>query len=750
MQPTTPALATRFVVTVFASATAALAMWGAWALPWRPPTVLSFVLLGVAAVHVATGLTAFVRPRAFLRMWRAQALVSLTFVVYLTWHLVRSATAIATLYGGLGQGIALTLGLIWLIVVAVFVPTSAWALAVSGVGWSRGKTAGMSALLVLAAANVQCTRAQVQGQTVAGAHAQALPAVQPQTFKPPIGDVRSLYTLQSATCTHNLGTHATALVTFLHAGPVVGRAEAISRCVQSESGALNDAIAAMLREHAVRGPVKLDIVTHVAAMPMLPAMVQSLLVRPGLDGVCDEQICLAPWQLVAADVFSATRPIPVIPELRFGVDVQRLRTLLHTNPTDAPTGPLQRIATRSVLVDEAGHAHALRRLRTTGPALTRASLQHATEQAAAYIARMQGEDGRFVYRLEPFLGSAHMNGFSLARQAGTTAALCESGALAGRADVAERAASSLAMLSSTMVELGEHAALHYPPPSPTRKVNTLTLGDAALPVIAFLRCRPHVGARFDATWAPLVRFLLAMQRDDGSFAMQWNATTNAPNEGPDMLYAAGQATLALVLAEQAVQHEPNIELAGESLHYAVQRAMTYYARTYWQGFHRAYFFVEENWHCLAARAALASHRHPDYEQFCLDYVAFKSRLILDEESAVDTDFLGGYGFGNVFVPHNTGTSGFGEAVAAALALRAARNEDDTHERATMRLVLQFLLHHQTRAPSCFACQTSDAEGGFSEHMASPHIRIDYVQHALSAMSNGGQALGLLSNVGASA
>ena len=42
---------------------------------------------------------------------------------------------------------------------------------------------------------------------------------------------------------------------------------------------------------------------------------------------------------------------------------------------------------------------------------------------------------------------------------------------------------------------------------------------------------------------------------------------------------------------------------------------------------RDFFFFEENWHCLAARAALAHHRRDDYERFCLDYVTMKTRLL---------------------------------------------------------------------------------------------------------------------------
>jgi hypothetical protein len=34
-------------------------------------------------------------------------------------------------------------------------------------------------------------------------------------------------------------------------------------------------------------------------------------------------------------------------------------------------------------------------------------------------------------------------------------------------------------------------------------------------------------------------------------------------------------------------------------------------------------------------------------------------------------------------------------------------------------------------------------GAFSEHVGSPSIRIDFVQHAMAALGHGGRALGLL-------
>jgi len=192
--------------------------------------------------------------------------------------------------------------------------------------------------------------------------------------------------------------------------------------------------------------------------------------------------------------------------------------------------------------------------------------------------------------------------------------------------------------------------------------------------------------------------------------------------------------LALVLAERLALP------GGPDLHRVVERAMSYFAHDYWPSFLRPLFFLEENWHCLTARAALPFHRHDGYEQLCLDYAASRHRFLLGEDVA--PAHRGGLGFSNLVPPHNTPTAGTGEVLAAAIAVRLARGEDPTVERADLRRVLAFLLRNQWRGPECFACAAPErVAGGFSESVASPAIRIDYVQHAWAALGHGASVLG---------
>ena len=238
------------------------------------------------------------------------------------------------------------------------------------------------------------------------------------------------------------------------------------------------------------------------------------------------------------------------------------------------------------------------------------------------------------------------------------------------------------------------------------------------------------------------RLLLALQRADGGFHPDFDLERARIVPGPDPLFAAGQAVFALSLLEKRISDAAAEGAATdfpshEEVRSAVERAMDYFAGDYWDHPLRDFFFIEENWHCLAARASLGHHRNDGYERFCLDYAAFQSRLGLDEHSGVSDDFIGGFGFGNLFPPQNTPTAGFGETLAAAMAIKAARGADLTADRRVLERILRFLVRQQWNDLTCFACaRPPRVVGGFSESMSSPILRIDYTQHAWSAIGHG--------------
>jgi hypothetical protein len=745
-----PALLSGLVAAIFG--------WGATVLPWRDFTPFAIVTTAVAIAHAAHAVLALLGHRWRRRAWRIQSLVALAFLAYVTWNLLCASTYIAALYGGLGKGVAAGLGAAWAVVAFLVLPLSAWGLAATGgLRWDRraqGSTAAAlllvgaglwrAAALPVAEAALDPAHADADADALRRAVAAALPdpAGQPA---PPAG-APSLLVREAVVCETTPGSGQVTVVATSLVAVAPTRAEAKSRCVQAPS--LTEALAelgAQLHREALRGPITVDVVTGTQDLEPVVPVVDALLLRPGLDGVCEGPRCLVPWQLLALDQFNTLTPIPVIPDLRFGFDPAALRKALVWPDRPARYDPrvegLRRLEVASFLFDAQGQLHPLRRMRVQRPPLDAAQLQAAVDAAERYILSAQGEDGRFEYKANPFTGHVSYQGFALARQAGTTLVVCELARDHERArGVAQKA---LAMLVSAMQTHGDMGMVVWPRGKPVERV---AIGATALTAIALLSCRERVGDEFDEAIGRMTRFLLHMQREDGGFYPEIDMATGEPIPGPDPLYAVGQAVFALTLLERlGTEHDlPQLPAPGPT-RAAVDAAMTYTAEDYWDNFATDFFFMEENWHCLAARASLGHHRHDAYERFCIDYTQYKIRLILSETDGVSEDLVGGYGFGNVLIPHNTGSSGFGEAMSAAIALRRARGEDTTADEAVMRRALQFLVREQWDAIACFACATQPHAmvGAFSEHMGSPEIRIDFVQHAMAGLGHGGRMLGLL-------
>lgn len=732
----------RGAVAGLSAVTGAIFAWAAVLLPWRAWTSFAVLTAIVAAVHLATAVLALVGHPRTGTAWRFQAAVALAYLAYLTFNLLASAIYIARLYGGLGRGVAVSLGLVWVVVVAFTVPLSAWGLAATGgLRWGPRARTLTAAILVLMGIEVLRTRNAAAAETITvsdDALANTLREAIPSDRRAPPLDAPSLRQTAPAECEAPPTPEIYTVVVTALADDAWDRPQPITHCVQATT--LADAAARLrgLLADTYAAPIAIDVITGIRPLRHVAPVVDTLGLRPGLDGVCEDRRCLVPWQLLVLDAFHETTPIPVIPDLRFGFDPVALRRALWPDERRHATTPggLVRIETHGFVADADGELHTLRRLRPPGPALTPEALRAGGRAAEDYIAAAQDPDGRFEYKRNPFTGQSAYRGFSLPRQAGTTLVVCELAEDRERARAI--ATASLRMLETAGHEHGDLMALHYPPDRPFRFAR---LGDTALATIAFLSCRDLVGDAFDESIARMTRFLLAMQREDGSFHPEFDLHAGAPKRGPDPLYAVGQAVFALTLLERVAATNDRFP-PTDQVHAAVEAAMDYVARDYWNTFAADFFFFEENWHCLAARASLGHHRHAGYERFCLDYVRYKTRLILDETSGVDVDLVGGYGFGNVLIPHTTGSSGFGEASAAALAILAADGQDDPYVRSRLELVLAFLLHQQWSTRSCFACGGErPVPGGFSEHMGSMEIRIDYVQHAMAAMGHGGRVLG---------
>ncbi|HEY6876810.1 MAG TPA: hypothetical protein VI299_02280, partial [Polyangiales bacterium] len=662
-------------------------------------------------------------------VWTALALYSLLWLAALTWVITDSALYIVDIYGGMGEAVAGALACIWAVIVLFTLPIASWGLHVAKPAWLGRKRSMVAvstvAVIALCAACSLRTRAQLApvGTRVERV-AQALEPLARTHAGTPEGQApASILQLSPAVCARPLQQVHSLLVTTLD-----GNQRPMSRCVQTaDEGELVAALQGLLEHASPSAPIKLDLVRGTQRIARENPLLDSLALRPALDGLCAREKCLAPWQLVALDAFTQNHPMSSMHDASFGVSLPLLTMVLGA----ARDAPLTRIDTASWVIDQ----HALRPLvrgRPLADPLTDEALDRAVAAAGAHIVAAERANGTFRYTLDPFTGRYDDRMVSMRRQAGTVFALCE---LLPAAQIAEPADRALALLRSYEHRYRDLAML-------SERDDIAEIGPSALPLIAFAACRHAVGPKYDDLIGGMARFLLTLQREDGAFYPEFELTTGRPRGDFESLYAGGQTMLGLILVEQLVRASPSPHWPdAEQLQRGIERAMNHYGKHYWPRPLRSLFFLEENWHCLAARAALRSHRNEDYEQFCLDYARFKRRWILGEEAS--PEHVGGYSMSDVFPPHAAVTAGFGETLSAALEIEHARGMDLREDQALLRNVLSWLLRQQWSADTCFACGAGgEAIGGFSEHTASPKIRIDYVQHAMAALRHGKQALAL--------
>ena len=734
-------------------------------LPWPAFTAFG-VLAGVlGAAHLVTSALALVGAEVRRAAFRTTSLLSLVFLGYFAYAAIGSGLYVHTLYDGVGLALLAAALAAFCVGVLFLLPYALWGLAATGglraaSGPSKARRAlgggtslGVALVVFSYGASLEASR---------GRGAPRVPLDERD-------DVRSFVELSmgraKVTKRGSVGSPSmflpsplrcaepperapvTVALTFLARQdalegdkPVPPAAEMLCLQEATLSRAL-DRAAEELSARQGEGEAYVDVVTSSRALAEVGPLLGAVHVRPGIEGVCDGSSCLLPWQLFGLDAFTEATNVAAL-QAELGTTPQALRK--HLRSEGAGYEGLVAFQTQSFSVAWDRTVTPMRHLRKPRPVLdvgdgpsvdpSAAAMTAAVKSAAAFVVSSQVKDGRFRYTVQPFTGVVSFDNFSVPRQAGTTLALCDAAAFHPKAK--DAAKQSLAFLETLVRGDAERGGIVWP-----KNATRAALGSTALPAIAFLRCREHVGADFDATIAKLLRGLLAMQRPNGSFMPIYDTAAGAAVDGKDALYAAGQAVFALVLLEGA---------AGEGLprpdglRDAIDRAMAFYSGPYWDIPLADFFYLEENWHCLAARAALSHHRDDAYERFCIDYMTMKSRMIERPEGGIDADQVGAYAFGHVFPPHHAAAAGFAEGLAAAVALKRVRGLPIEDDQATLRLVMKYLLHHQWTEDNCGVCTRKvRIPGGFSENVASPIVRIDFVQHAMAGMLHGSEELGLL-------
>ncbi|HTJ46602.1 MAG TPA: prenyltransferase/squalene oxidase repeat-containing protein [Kofleriaceae bacterium] len=530
----------------------------------------------------------------------------------------------------------------------------------------------------------------------------------------------------------------------------VGRGDTLGAAVTDAAAQLRaqpplpaaDALASRIEVDlaVARAPLGDDWVFAAFRFPAMSAeLADTAPIHPGLDGIGgagDDAALLAPGELVTEDMIDRQSAVPLLPGLTPGLDRRKLAQVIARPAFRFRTDTFveRPLATRGD-----GAPIPLVRGAPPAPPVTAENLRTAAENGARYLVAHLGPDGRYVYehdlasgrRTDPRAGN-----YSIPRHAGVTYFLAQVYRATGEPwlrEPIERAASNLEHLVEAgpckRTIDGEPAACVY---DPRLDREGASLGSSALTVVALVEYeRATQDARYRPLAEELTRWILWMQRDDGSFTHVYDVEHGAKKDGVTMLYFSGEAALALARMYE-LTHDARYAHAAE-------RALDWNIAWY-DFFLGGFFYGEEHWTCIAAEAIWPAVDKDAYQDFCDGYGAF-----LRDQQAGDAhdqeDFAGSYNEASPFgMPPNTPAGSRTEAMISAYLLGVHRKHPDLRIKDQIIRAAAYLLAQQVTPDGDFAAKGGDVDGGMPGSPIDRTVRIDYVQHTGSAMLRAAEIL----------
>lgn len=472
----------------------------------------------------------------------------------------------------------------------------------------------------------------------------------------------------------------------------------------------------------------------------VPGVADMLALNPGVDGLGGDAggkpALVLPHELIGARLLGARRPAQALPDFAIGVDLAKVGELLATRAgaAAAPPRTLYRFRTDTFVEppDHAGTPLPLYRGLPPPPALTGPALREAALRGGRYLVGHLAANGRYIYEHDLWTGTQSDatrpgGSYSMPRHAGTTYFLAELYRITREPWLREPIERAFVHLADLLARGGCAGTL----PDGTafdcvldRNETVAQLGSTALAVVALAEYQRATG---DARYLPLARklaaFLLYMQRGDGSFRHLYDVKNHAPDDQAQLLYYSGEAALAL-----ARMHA----ITGEARYAAATERGLDWLVAWYDFFMGGFFYGEEHWTCIAAEAIWPAVKTERYVEFCHGYGAFLRAQQPEPGGGDQDDFAGSYNLTPFIAPYNTPAGSRTEAMISAYLLGQHHGAPDPQVRAQIRAALAYVLGQQIRAESEFNV-IGQGGGAVPGTPIDRNVRIDYVQHACSAM-----------------
>jgi hypothetical protein len=445
------------------------------------------------------------------------------------------------------------------------------------------------------------------------------------------------------------------------------------------------------------------------------------LIRPGADGLAietrEQTFYLPPSQLINNRIFADNADEQTAEDL-----LDRAANYFAVEDWRAADVRLRRFRTLAFVEDR------LRREAvelTGGGALKEINRERVNQAARAggdYLIRAQKGDGSFHYEYDPYVEGASGRDYNILRHAGAAVALFQLYEATRDPRYVEAARRAVVYLKGRFRPARRADALYVLDDDGKAK-----LGAGGLALIALaLQMRLDAGSADRTSARRLANLILHMQARDGSFASYYGL--DGEPEERQSLYYPGEALLGLIELYKRTGDRRLIEAARRGADYLIETQT------------RMAALPPDAWLMQALEGLFAIKRDARYARHAVALAEAMIGMQYTPAQAQAPAYVGGYRPG---VPRATPAASRAEGMLAAL--RLARLTKDARAAGiaeALKLSARFQLSQQFDADNSFYLASPErAAGGFRESLTSARIRIDYVQHNVSALLGIARAVG---------
>lgn len=443
------------------------------------------------------------------------------------------------------------------------------------------------------------------------------------------------------------------------------------------------------------------------------------LILPGSEGLAIEAggrlFYLPPSQLIDGRIFADDTDEQPAEDL-----LDRAAAVCGVNDWRAAAVRLRRFRTVA-FVEDAGRRTALDLDdRVSLTEIDRTRLGRAARAGGDYLIRAQKSDGSFHYEYDPVDESVSERDYNILRHAGAAIALFQLYEATREANYLKAARRAVGYLRNRFHWAREADAVYVLDDDGKAKLGANGLALVALAMQ--IRLDPKSADRASA--GRLANLILRMQGRDGAFASYYGITGEP--EDRVSLYYPGEAMLGLIELYRSTGDQRLVEAARRGADYLIESQK------------RMAALPPDAWLMQALAGLFAVRRDPPYVAHALNLAG---AMIAAQYRVSDApSYAGGYRPG---VPGATPAAARAEGLLAALRLaRATGDGRATRIAEALKLGARFQLTQQFGADNSYMIANPErAAGGFRESLTSTRIRIDYVQHNISAL------LGLAAMIG---